>query len=274
MKILHVWNTAGIASIIANEQRKRGHEVEVITRHPFDPFGFTEYYGFKYLNCGADPYLKHCFEIAKNYDVIHFHAIDYEVERYRREYPNKKIIVHYHGSDVMKSDDVKKRLRVQQLTDAIFSSTPDVHDKLIREGVNNTYIPNPIDVDLFKPMDVEKSERRYLYISMRYTDKDKAFKFLSDKIDIDKIDVIDREVSSVPFYEMPELLNKYDTFIDVKFCEWSKGKPLQAYSTTALQSSSCGLNVLNYKGEIVNNIHLNHSPERACDIIDRLILED
>lgn len=271
MRILHVWNTAGIASLIANEQIKRGHHVNVMMRYPFDPFGFTEYYGFDYLDISANQFLDYCFDIANNYDVIHFHGIDREIERYRSAYPGKKIIVHYHGSEVTKNNDVKKRRNVSKLSDFIFSSTLDVHLKLNKEGIKNTYIPNPIDIHLFKPLQIEKEEDRYLYVSSRYIDIESVLTFLEDKIDITKIDLFDREEYGIPFYEMPELLNEYNTFIDVKCYEWLNGKPGEAYSTTGLQASSCGLNVLNYKGEIVNNIHLEHTPKKACDIIDKLL---
>ena len=37
MKILHIWNTAGIASILAKFQEEHGYEADVFTRASHDP---------------------------------------------------------------------------------------------------------------------------------------------------------------------------------------------------------------------------------------------
>lgn len=46
MKILHVWDQAGVSYVLAKYQRAIcGHDVEVLKRNGFDPFDIAGFYG-------------------------------------------------------------------------------------------------------------------------------------------------------------------------------------------------------------------------------------
>ena len=56
MRVLHIWNTAGMASTLAKWQRKLYRwETQVITRRAFDPLGLTTY--GKALNVATKQYI-------------------------------------------------------------------------------------------------------------------------------------------------------------------------------------------------------------------------
>ena len=69
-------------------------------------------------------------------------------------YPKKPIILHYHGSRIR--GKAKERRKYYQKADSIIVSTSDLLETL----PDATYIPNPVDTELFKPM--EKDENRFL----------------------------------------------------------------------------------------------------------------
>jgi len=44
-KILHVWDQAGVACVLAKYQRRLGHDVKVIKRAGFDKFKIYSFHG-------------------------------------------------------------------------------------------------------------------------------------------------------------------------------------------------------------------------------------
>jgi len=72
MKILHVWDVAGVSSILAKYQRKLGHDVTVLARLSSDVLGITSFYE-KPVDLRARSYVKMVLREAKNYDIIHIH---------------------------------------------------------------------------------------------------------------------------------------------------------------------------------------------------------
>lgn len=44
MKILHIWNTAGIGSILCKYLKREGIIADCVTRKQYDKFGFADYY--------------------------------------------------------------------------------------------------------------------------------------------------------------------------------------------------------------------------------------
>ena len=45
MRILHIWDQSGVASIISKYQRKNGHETQVMQQTKHDNLGSVEFYG-------------------------------------------------------------------------------------------------------------------------------------------------------------------------------------------------------------------------------------
>ena len=63
---------------------------------------------------------------------------------------------------------------------------------------------------------------------------------------------------------MPDLLKKYNTYIDIKFVN---GKLLESSSKTALESLACGLEVLNYQLKYTKKLPDKHE---ALNVVKNL----
>jgi hypothetical protein len=66
---------------------------------------------------------------------------------------------------------------------------------------------------------------------------------------------------------MPDLLKKYNTYIDIKFVN---GKLLESSSKTALESLACGLKVLNYKLEYIDKLPQMHNPVNVVNQLENI----
>jgi hypothetical protein len=130
LKIAHVNNTAGIASIMSAEQEKMGHTstIYVFDRTTYHLFGGKKI-DYKF------PISKWMFfNSLKKYDIWHYHypygKLKVELEKRKR---GRVLIKHYHGDD----------LRGREELDHCFVSTPD----LVKWAPNATWLPNPINID-------------------------------------------------------------------------------------------------------------------------------
>ena len=105
MKILHVWDQAGVACILAKQHRKQGHEVRILKRAGYDPFGISQFYGEPLLDMDGKSFLKFAVKQADGYDAVHVHSIYKIIPDLRKKYPDKKLVLHYHGSEVRDKAD-------------------------------------------------------------------------------------------------------------------------------------------------------------------------
>ncbi|MBS7606180.1 glycosyltransferase, partial [Candidatus Bathyarchaeota archaeon] len=139
MRILHIWNTAGVASVIAKfMDRLFGTKSLVVHRRAFDPFGVTTY--GELWDCGAKTFALKCLVLARKFDIIHIHSFDKLIPYLKFLYPNKPIVLHYHGSDI-RGKWLQKEKRWSK-ADAILYSTQDVvNEETPKIAI---YSPNPV----------------------------------------------------------------------------------------------------------------------------------
>ena len=157
MKILHVWNIAGVASILAKYQAKLLRwKTWVITRRAYDRYGLTIY--GEALNVSAKVFKFKTLLMSRKYDIIHVHSLDEIIPILKLLYPKKKVIIHYHGTDTR--GKWKERKNYWEKADRVLVSTPD----LLQGAPNHViYLPNPVDTELFKPMPELRRPRTALY---------------------------------------------------------------------------------------------------------------
>lgn len=129
MKIAHINNIAGIASILSTQQNNMGHNSDVFV---FDGITHRLFGGRKITY--RFPVTKWLFfNSLKKYDIWHYH---YPYGKLKEELENRKqgkiFIKHYHGDD----------LRGYEERDQCFVSTPD----LLKWAPNARWLPNPIDI--------------------------------------------------------------------------------------------------------------------------------
>ena len=261
MKVLHIWNTAGVASLMSKHLRMKGHISDVTMRTGYDPFGMAEYYGDNLVNLGGKAFIDNSIKLAEKYNVIHVHGIWQIIPRLKKEYPNKKIILQHHGTELTRCEDNQSRIDTYKHCHAILCSTGDLSEQLKYEAVDHVVLENAVDTDLFKP---EKNKtNKYkpaLMFNIRYVDTDLVKQFVRANTDWD-LHVVNREQKYVMYSEMPQLLHKYDKYVDVKIYEWLNNKPGEAFSKTGREALACGLKVLNYKGEIVEGLPEEYTPK-------------
>jgi glycosyltransferase involved in cell wall biosynthesis len=161
----------------------QGYESKVIQRSKYDKFGIYRFYkDYVSTVTSEEAFLKYSFEEAKSADIIHIHAIEQILLKLRTKFekPRKTIILHYHGTDIRgskkrklphrswisdmlirsrytyrrlrKNELLEKRIRskAQMLADFVIISTPDLRQYL-EKSVTGIYLPNPVDIDHFKP---------------------------------------------------------------------------------------------------------------------------
>lgn len=260
MKILHVWDQAGVACILARHQRRQGHEVDIMKRAGYDPFSIFAFYGEPLMDTDGKSFINSVTKRAREFDVIHVHSLFKIIPDMRKKYKHKTIILHYHGSEARR--DVKEdiQLEAEDMADAVLGSTPDLEQYV---GKRLKYIPNPVDTDHFKPREFSSLDDEKAF-TFRTTgaDTDWTVQYLRDsKIEI-PIDVIDRQANPVPYSDMPKMLTSYSVYVDLKYIG---GRLLLAPSKTALECLGCGLRVLDYKLQYLDTLPDEHRPESVSD---------
>lgn len=297
MKILHINDQAGISLILSKYLIKRGIDSKVILSSRHDKFGIKKYYEnlITYFP-NRKTFEKQCIQEAEHANLVHVHSLENMIILLRKKYgKSKKIILHYHGTDLrgIKNQPyrtIKNRLRynytrlidilktkilltkcghlnslrvtAQQLADEILVSTPDLLP-LVKNGI---YFPNLIDMDLFKRIHNIEGKREALIINNEATNTQKSLEYCKENnVDLD-IEIYNRIDNPLMYSEMPNLLRKYKIYVDVRF---SGNQLITGMSKTALESLACGLTVLDNKLEYIKSFPKVHEP----DIVINKLLE-
>jgi hypothetical protein len=259
MKILHVWDQAGVACILAKYQRKLGHDVLVMKRLGYDPFQVFQFYGLPLLDLDGKSFLNQVTKKAREYDIIHVHSISKIIPDLRKRYPNKTIILHYHGSDVRGAVKTSLQLSGEELSDAIIGSTEDLQPHV---GSKMLHVPNPVDTEHFRPTrNIDCHATDALTFKTTDSDTNKIIALLKESGIELSLKIVDRQSDPVPYSEMPHLISGFRTYVDLKFV---RGKLLHAPSKTGLECLACGLRVLNYKMEYTDNLPEVYMPEKCA----------
>jgi glycosyltransferase involved in cell wall biosynthesis len=273
MKVLHIGNTAGIASIIAkNTDKLYGTKSLVIDRKANDVYGVTTYGELK--DYGPTRFGVSALLLAWNFDVIHVHYAD-KFLAYLKYYWRKGLIMHYHGDDIRgKWRQKEARWRV---ADHIFYSSLDCF--LPEDGQppeTASLLPNPVDTELFNNSNYTNKDSRKAVTFSHWADD--LAKEIADKYDLDltiigRLKPFEKYTSDetrlitnpIPYTEMPNLLKQYGYYIEVK--RNFEGKLLgkgNIVSTIALQSLACGLKVIKWDGTVMKDLPTCHLPENTA----------
>ena len=256
MKVLHINDQAGVACILAKYQRYNGMESKVLspnsilTNYKFDKFGIFKFYREYVDIIQGSNYIDYCISEAKDADIIHIHSMEELVVKMRKTFGNsKKIILHYHGTDIrglrpnfsplqnmrtrtkLFAAKVRYKLRLlhmgyyrslatvriesQKLADEILVSTSDLLSLL----PNAKYLPNPVDVEHFSKdnADINKfNDNDALTIKTPTGNTQKSIQYCKENNINLKIDVFDRTKTPLLHQEIPNLLKKYKVYVDIR----------------------------------------------------------
>ncbi|WP_458720928.1 glycosyltransferase [Candidatus Nitrosocosmicus sp. R] len=131
MKIAHINNISGVASILSKYQRQQGLEVDVFV---FNKTIYEQFGGI--LINYKSPFSRWNIlkKLKKHYDVLHYHYPYGSLKRSLEKLNKEKIYLkHYHGNDIRGKYD----------PDPCLVSTPD----LLQYAPNGIWLPNPVDID-------------------------------------------------------------------------------------------------------------------------------
>ena len=173
--------------------------------------------------------------------------------------------MHYHGSDIRHPGraESKKRIFCRSLADTILYNAENMLDRIItNKDVEKKFIPNLIDTKHFSSKQVKNG--RSLIITSSNHDKKKV---LEKSKEFDDVDVIDLDRNQIPYRHMPNILSKYETYLDIRIMPW--GEELSEPSTTALQALSCGCKVY-LKGNVINSLPNENKPENYLKKLNQI----
>ena len=282
MKILHIWDQAGVACILAKYQRQQGHSSSVLRVKDQDKYGINAFYRELIMFSSEQDFIQRSLKEASTADLIHVHSRIDVIAPIREKFGRtKKIILHYHGTDIRgldsptvyqnrshlsniipilkkfirrRSEWTQRHRRAQLLADATLVSTPDLL-KLVKVA---KYLPNPVDTDHFKPDKTDSSKgNKALTIRSEVTDIQWALDYCKrNNINLD-IETYDRTQHPLMYQDMPGFLRRYDIYVDIRYVN---GRILENLSKSALESLASGLEVLDYRLEYRRGLPREHNP--------------
>jgi hypothetical protein len=288
MRILHILDAAGVACIYSKYQQMQGHDAKVIwNKDVVDKYGIYDFYKDYLINVTYGKFTETCIEEGETADVIHVHGYIDILFALRKEFHRqKKIILHYHGTDIrglkkqqlphrsLLSDTMIKlkmfyrnkigHVRAQKLADAVCVSTPDLLP-LVRSGI---HIPIPIDTEHFSPKNDSKGELKDAFtINSEVTNIQRALGLCKkNQINLN-IEVIDRTKNPILYADIPDFIRGYMTYVDIRYVN---DIVLENLSSTALQSLACGLSVLDYKLQFRRGLPTEHDAVNVASQLSKI----
>ena len=245
LRILHIWNLAGIGGRLARYlDRYFNTESLSVHRKALDLFQLgTE--KTEIWDTTALKWLIKAFLRAKDYDVLHFHSLDRYLWIFRKAYPKKKIIIHYHGTEIRGRWEYRRRY--WKNTDIICVSTPD----LLQGAPENAFwIPNTVDEELCDDLQMPQHMRNGKAFHVDRYAVDIAEKFV-EKYGLE-MDILVRDDKPLPHNEFLRKMAKYSCVIDVKR-DNNRKKKLEAMSLTGLEALFMNIPVINWQGEWIES---------------------
>ena len=101
MRILHIWDQAGVAFVLAKYQRLQGHNSKAIMVREYDKYGIGKFYNQYAIDATLQDFGQKSLDEAHSADILHVHSRSDMVFKFRKEFGNsKKIILQYHGTDI------------------------------------------------------------------------------------------------------------------------------------------------------------------------------
>src|SRR5215831_8922847 len=298
LRILHVFDVAGVAFVLAKFQKLQGHESKVITTGSSDKYGIKDFYrdGNIFVK-SENELLKDSLIYARSADVIHIHGRIDALLFLRNELGlSKTIILHYHGTDIrglkkiklphrsslsdlaIKSIHKYRRIRdkmllrsrlhekAQKMSNGVIVATPD----LLSRAKGAVFIANPVDTEHFFP-DISNnrtlSGRDALTMDTEATDCNLTMQYCRKNSVSLNIDIYDRMKKPIMYRDMPIFLKRYAVYVDIRYVN---GQILPNLSKTALEALGCGLRVLDYNLQYHDNLPVEHQPLNVLSQIESL----
>jgi hypothetical protein len=250
-RVLHIWNTAGVASITAKFlDREFGTRSTVITRKKFDTVGFTTY-GNAYDD-GALAFSLRALRASRSADIVQVYAWDRIVPWLRRFAGSKPLVMYYVGSEIR--GRWKEKQGRWSRADLVAYTTSD-----LSEGAPPSAFQAfcPVDTDMFHPSGGKREPDSA--VSIRYG-MERETGEVCKKLGLN-LTWVDR--GSVPYAGMPELFSRYEYFIDMR-------KPpgravVEVLGKAGLEALASGCKVVDWLGNVHEGLPEENRPEKTTE---------
>jgi len=251
--VLHIWNTAGVACTLAKWTNKvYGAHTDVYAMERHNRFGHFTYGELCLENDARFRY--YAIQKMLNFDIVHLHEFDAFASKIRKCYPEKPLVLHYHGSDIR--GRWRRKKRYWENADVVLVSTPNLLEGAPEEAI---YLPNPVDTSLFYPNSHPNDVDPNSALTFRHGAVELAQE-LAEKHGLE-LSVFSRDIT---FISMPDVFRRFNWYIDVKrvngvlLCRSG-----DSGSMTGLEALACGLNVINSDGDIRWGLPEEHRAENV-----------
>ena len=246
---MHLFSMAGVAEMLCDN----GAGDLVLQLRQFDDFGFGEYYKCTVLYDDLNRLIETAEFQEHYYDKIVIH----DFHEFKDRFPKDKVILIFHGSKLRAMPDIEleqvKRYPCFITSQELFHYLP-----------NAVYLPNPVDLKLFKPEYGKVLENDYFCINRSYQ-RDFIEKKIRERYP--NIEYYERNAKSIVKYEdMPQFLGQHSNYVDWKF-DYSKPEPLSLHdpSCIGLQALALGCNVYDNNGiQLQHNILAIHDAKQVA----------
>ncbi len=264
IKVLHLLDIAGVPSILSHYYNKLGKGKSELFYHEKNSISssisrFYEGIPFeKFRNLLLTAFMK-----SFQYDIVHIHGAEILIPLFKAS--GKKIVLHYHGSDINEQNRSldKKRIFSRSMADLIIYNGKNMENKIITsKKIRKEYLPNPIDTEHFSS-DNKNRQGTLSFVSSNL-DKEKTINAIRK---VGESTIIDLDIQQIPYPLIPKFLSRYEMYIDIKIMPW--GHTLDDLSTTALQALSCGCKV--YHNHVtIDKLPPEHEPHNVIEKLDSL----
>lgn len=266
--ILHINSTGGISGILNDHRDKLNGVISYSAGHVY--YVKKDSLSSK-LACYYDgkPFSRLlkllAYSLLERFDIIHIHSAEILVPYFKLF--GKKVVLHYHGTDINLENRNKNIFRIicRSMANKILIADPKMKPRIIGNKNKIIYLPNIVDTSLFSNVHVRKNKKALCIISSNL-DEEK----IKNKISEYKIDVYYYNISTmghINYQDMPKFLAQYEYYIDEKFTDF--GLYLTALSTTALQALSLGVKVLHNSQEYTT-LPTEHTPKYLIPKVENI----
>lgn len=255
MRVLHINNAAGVASLLVQGLRERGIDADLIVpkRHPF---GFPNE---TVLNSSAPTFFLRVLKLSRTYDIVHMHGLSrlfFNLNIFGLKATGATLVLHLHGTEIRESHNRLSTKAALKISSQVLVGTPD----LLFYCPRATWLPTPIDL-VFKPIDNSQRHGKALYFRKWYEpEKERMVYKECVKMGL-RLTVPDKPI---PYKKMPFFLNQFEVFFD-RFT-------IPSLSKTALEALACGCRVVSWNRLITNpkEILRRHSLQSVSETLAKL----
>jgi len=263
MKILHIGDNSGIASITANMCSRLGHPSVVLTDSSDDIWDHGDYYD-NTASCKSSSTLMQVIrQTVDKYDHIVYHnkfAVAAQLDDLH--IPSSFM---FHGNVLRQEPNLYYHVDSLESIDNLFVTTGDQ----LKYASTAELFRRPVDLDLFV-MD-HKSERTDIGMCLTqrcYMNEVKAITDMEENV----ILVADRAENMRSYQDMPEFLNNLKYYYDIKFQPTQPPMVIPELSQTGLEALACGVAVWS-NGIWFTKFPDVHSDEWTCKEFISVLLE-